>query len=379
MNRWIATTLAAALSIAAVPNRTLADEKIKQDPSESLIEIAILLDTSGSMEGLINQARTRIWSIINTLASSKRNGEVPDMKVALYEYGKSSVPAEAGHVRRIVDLSDDLDKISAELFALTTNGGSEHCGQAIDFAVRDLAWTAGDHYKAIFIAGNEPFTQGPVDYRQSCAAAIKKGIVVNTIHCGNESEGRQGQWTEAPKLADGQAINIDHNAQSVAVAAPQDGRIQELGRKLNDTYVAFGRQGEKRRELQQAQDAAAGASGASVAAERAVAKSGKGYTNAEWDLIDAAAENEEVLKKLDEESMPAELRGLSEADRAKFVADKSAERKQIQDEIQKLNDERKAFIAGEMKKLAGTGAETFDTAIQAILKDQLTRKGYELK
>ena len=125
------------------------------------IQLAILLDTSGSMDGLIDQARSRLWKIVNELATARKNGQAPRLQVALYEYGQDGIPAAAGYLRRIVPLSDDLDRISEELFKLKTNGGEEYCGQVIQSAVRELEWSgdSGD-LKMIVIAGNEPFTPG---------------------------------------------------------------------------------------------------------------------------------------------------------------------------------------------------------------------------
>ena len=106
--------------------------------------------------------------------------------VALFEYGNTNLPASEGYIRQVVPLTDDLDSLSEALFALTTRGGDEYCGQVIDEAIKRLDWTKEPNaYKAIFIAGNEPFTQGPVDYKQACGYAIQNGVIVNTIHCGD--------------------------------------------------------------------------------------------------------------------------------------------------------------------------------------------------
>src|SRR5688572_4946815 len=164
------------------PEKTTADKP--------LIQIAILLDTSSSMSGLINQARTQLWTIVNEFARSKQGGQTPALQVALYEYGNSGLSAGEGYIRQVLPLTDDLDHVSAELFKLTTNGGDEYCGHVIQSATKGLAWSDSPKvYRAIFIAGNEPFTQGTIDYKQSCAAAIAKGIIVNTIHCGGEEAG----------------------------------------------------------------------------------------------------------------------------------------------------------------------------------------------
>ena len=166
------------------PARAVEEERTLVE-NKPLIQMAILLDTSGSMSGLIEQAKTQLWSIVNEFAMAKRDGKVPVVQVALYEYGKSSLPAKENYLRMILPLTTDLDKVSAELFVLRTNGGDEYCGTVIKAATEGLKWSESNKdLKVIFIAGNEPFTQGKVDYRKSCKAAISKGIIVNTIHCG---------------------------------------------------------------------------------------------------------------------------------------------------------------------------------------------------
>ena len=132
----------------------------------------------------------------------------------------------------ILPLTDDLDRVSEELFALKTNGGDEYCGWVIREAVNRLDWSRSrDVYKAIFIAGNEPFTQGPVDFHTSCRNAIERGIIVNTIFCGGNSEGMQTGWKDGAVLADGRYMSIDQNQKVVEIPAPQDAQIARLGRR----------------------------------------------------------------------------------------------------------------------------------------------------
>ncbi|MDW8263215.1 MAG: vWA domain-containing protein, partial [Phycisphaerales bacterium] len=145
------------------------------------VQIAILLDTSNSMDGLIFQARTQLWTIVNEFARCRRDGVRPRLEVALYEYGNNSLSPGEGYVRQVIGFTDDLDHFSEKLWQLTTNGGHEFCGEVIWQAVRGLSWSRDPRaYRAIFIAGNEPFTQGELDYREACAAAVERGIVVNT-------------------------------------------------------------------------------------------------------------------------------------------------------------------------------------------------------
>ena len=216
-------------ALAALAADTKDARKAKPAKERPKIQLAILLDTSNSMDGLINQARTQLWKIVNELATAKRDGQVPEMQVALYEYGKPTLPREKGYVRQIVPLTDDLDKISEELFALTTNGGDEYCGQVIAAATAELAWSKSDRdLKLIFIAGNEPFTQGPLDYKKACGDAIGKGITVNTIFCGAEAQGISTGWLDGAKLADGSFLHIDQSQPVSQIRTPFDARLAEL-------------------------------------------------------------------------------------------------------------------------------------------------------
>src|SRR3954453_1660666 len=139
-----------------------AEAKEPAQPPRPAVQIAFLLDTSNSMDGLIGQAKTQLWNVVNEFVRARKDGRPPAIEVALFEYGKSTLPSAEGHVRLILPLTDDLDRVSEELFALKTNGGEEYWGWVIRDAVEGLDWSRSrDVYKAIFIAGNEPFTQGP--------------------------------------------------------------------------------------------------------------------------------------------------------------------------------------------------------------------------
>jgi hypothetical protein len=291
------------------------------------VQLAILLDTSGSMSGLINQARTQLWSIVNDLATTEKNGVRPTLEVALYQYGNDGIPPSEGHIQMIVPLTDDLDRVSSELFKLGTNGGNEFCGHAIQSATNGLQWTEGDQdLKLIFIAGNEPFNQGTVDPKAACKAAIARGIMVNTIHCGSSSDGISGGWKDGAALADGRFLNIDQNSQVVEVAAPQDKQIAELNVKLNDTYVAYGAEGQQRVEMQSVNDANSSSISVANLSARARSKASAFYRNSTWDLVDAVKDDAEALDKVEESDLPEELRKLSKEERQAYIAEKKAER-----------------------------------------------------
>src|SRR5690606_35943023 len=126
--------------------------------AQEKIQVALLLDTSSSMDGLIDQAKSRLWSIVNTLTTLRYHGQMPTIEISLYEYGNDGLSTETGFIRQVTPLTTDLDLLSEKLFALKTNGGSEFCGQVIQTSIQDLKWDANKNsMKLIYIAGNEPF------------------------------------------------------------------------------------------------------------------------------------------------------------------------------------------------------------------------------
>lgn len=348
------------------------------EPAEgqAKVQLAILLDTSGSMSGLIEQTKTQLWSIVNTFISAKQNGKVPFVEVALYEYGNDGLNSENHWIRQIQPLTRDLDKISAELFSLRTNGGSEYCGAVIERAAGDLKWDSNSNvYKAIFVAGNEPFTQGPIDPATACKAAIAKGVIVNTIHCGDERTGIDTGWKGGALLADGKFLVIDHNKAVVHVDAPQDARIQALNQKLNETYVPIGQQGQARLATQQEQDAAAQRSKQNAFQRRALTKASANYFNGNWDLVDACAAKDFKWESVKEADLPEEMKKMSLEERKAYVAKKKAERTACQEEIRKLHEARQEFVQKELKKL-GEEDNTLDKVVAETVREQAAGKGY---
>jgi hypothetical protein len=349
--------------------------KVETVSDTPLVQIAVLLDTSSSMSGLIEQAKTQLWKLVNEFISAKQDGKTPAVQVALYEYGKSSLNAKENWIRQIQPLTRDLDKVSEELFALTTNGGEEYCGAVIQRATKDLAWDANPKvYKAIFIAGNEPFTQGPVDSKTGCKEAIAKGIIVNTIHCGSEAQGIAEHWNEGALLADGKYLVIDQNQAIVHIEAPQDKEIVKLNEELNKTYVNYGVAAPAAKARQIAQDdnaAEKAASGAQV--QRVLTKVGRSYLNITWDLVDACQQKDFDITKVKEADLPEEMKKMTVEERKVYLEKKIAERGEIQKKVLALNKEREAYVAAKSKE--ASKKDTLDTAMCKALREQAEKKG----
>ena len=374
-NLWMLCVLV-AVAVAAASVHAAA----KTEARQSKIQMAILLDTSNSMDGLIDQAKAQLWTVVNEFATTKKDGKAPDFEVALYEYGNNGIPSKEGHIRMVLALTTDLDKVSEELFALRTNGGSEYCGKVVKAATEGLAWSDWhEDLKVIFIAGNEPFTQGDVDFRKACPAAVAKGITVNTIFCGDHTQGISTFWKEGAVLADGKYMSIDQNARIAHVDAPQDKEIARLGAELNATYVPYGARGTAGYANQRAQDANARKLSASVSAERAVAKSSAQYRNELWDLVDAAKRGNVKIEAVKETDLPENMRKMSMAERKKYVESQARARSDVQKKIVKLNEARKKYVAVERKKQASSEKSTLDTAIIGAVRAQAVKKNFQLK
>jgi len=380
--------LVALITVLGISNLATAQEndfeseamlKMPVVERKPLIQMAILLDTSGSMSGLIDQARTELWAIVNEFIFARRDGVVPELQVALYEYGKSPIPAKQGHIRQIVGLSTDLDKISEELFALKTNGGQEYCGWVIREATKGLEWSnSPDDLKVIFIAGNEPFTQGPIGYRKSCRAAVSRGIIVNTIHCGSQAEAIKGKWKHGALISDGQLLNIDQNRKVVHIEAPQDKEIAALGVKLNDTYIGYGRRASLSKARQSRQDTNAATSSREAEVQRSITKASVNYDNASWDLVDGIKHEKMKLSDLKDEQLPEKMRKMTVKEREAYVAKMASERSELQEKIQQLNLDRKKYVAEQMRKRPD-GKDTLGSAIARMIREQASKRNFTFK
>jgi len=366
MNRKIVAAVAAAAILLASAAAGFAEEKI---------QLAILLDTSNSMDGLIDQAKAQLWKVVNELARTKRHGVHPTLEVALFQYGNDGLSQESGYIEMVSDLTTDLDRISEKLFKLTTDGGEEYCGQVIDRAVGKLSWSsANDVLKVIYIAGNEPFTQGTFDYAASDSKAIRRGIIVNTIFCGPYDEGVEGRWKDGADRADGRYMSIDQDKVVESVPTPYDKEIVTLGGDLNSTYVAYGSSGAAGQERQAAQDANAASMSPAAPVERSVAKAQGAYTNSGWDLVDAVKNKDVKLGSLRDEELPAQMKKMSPADREKYVQGLASRRAELQAKINDLNEKRRVFLANQAKQTAQ--GNTLDAAILGSVKAEAAKKGF---
>jgi hypothetical protein len=348
---------------------------IATDETNGKIQVAILLDTSNSMDGLIEQAKSRLWNIVNTLTTLKFEGKTPEIEIALYEYGNDGLNKNTNYIRQVAPLTTDLDLISEKLFSLRTNGGSEYCGAVIQDASQKLTWNDGlQNMKLLYIAGNEPFNQGSINYKEAIADALKKGIYVNTIHCGSYEQGIRGLWKDGADVGQGKYFNIDSNAKVRYIVTPYDDQISQCNVRLNTTYIGYGSKGVEKKMAQEVQDANAQSISGANYTERAVSKSKTVYKNESWDLVDKAKTNAKALDNLKKEELPAELKNKSKEEIKVIVTQKTKERETIQKEMEELSKKRQAFIDEESKKTKTQDdlGQAITTSIHSIAKT----KGY---
>lgn len=367
VSQFLMSLVATASLVGCDPAKSHAHEPVERDQR---IMLALLLDTSNSMDGLINQAKSQLWKIVNELSAAKcSDGSRPDIQIALYEYGNDGLSSSEGYIRLVSPFTTDLDLISEKLFSLTTNGGSEYCGQVINKSLNQLLWsTATTDLKMIFIAGNEPFTQGEVPYATACALARQKGVIVNTIHCGTFEEGIRTDWKRGAELTNGSYMSIEQDRKTVYIETPYDKQIDALNGKLNETYIYYGKAGEGKKEMQRAQDQNAESYGLSNKVDRAVSKSSHAYKNSSWDLVDAAKDDTRAVEKAEDEYLPAEMQVMSVEQRKAYVKQKSDERQRIQNEIQALNAKRSKYIEAHTPQ--GAEENMLDAAMLKAIREK---------
>ena len=373
--------LTLSMAFAGNPKKETKDEQLIVhainpliDESKNIVQIALLLDTSNSMDGLINQAKSQLWDIVNEFSIAQCGDKTrPTLQIALYQYGNDNLSVREGYVQQVLDFSSDLDEISAKLFSLTTNGGEEYCGKVIQTSLQQLLWNKNpDQLKLIFIAGNEPFDQGRYHYKGALTNAKEKNIIVNTIFCGAYEQGIRSFWKNGASLTGGEYMAIDHNQELVQMRTPYDDIIIKLNSKLNNTYISYGAIGQSKLMSQTKQDENAMELEEVVAVKRAVSKSTRLYNNKSWDLVDAYADAEFEINSVEKDQLPKELQGKSEAELKIYVASKKLEREKIQKEIQELNTKREAFIS----KNQGDASGGLENAMLKAIKKQASLKNY---
>lgn len=340
-------------------------------PGESRppMDIVFAIDCSGSMGGVIETAKQKIWDIVNQAASAK---PTPRLRIGLLGYG------DGNRTYREFDLSSDLDTVYQHLSTFKDEGWSEEfVGEAIQKTILDMSWSSPKPgtpaLRTIYVVGNETAQQGPLRYDLVAPIGKERNIFINAIYCGNA--GGQETWRQFSTMGGGEYLEIAGDGGSVMIPTPYDGPIGELNKKLNGTYIPYGVRGDFAAGNQRAQDSNAQRAGGSYAnAARAVAKASNQYQNAEWDLVDKSREPGFDLAKIPESQLPPAMRAMTPEGRRSFLAQKQKERADLQTQLQELGAKRAEFLRKANEKSGRR--DSFDSAVGGVFRSQAAGGGF---
>jgi len=343
------------------------------------IDVVFVLDTTGSMADLIQTAKEKIWSIATTMASAQ---QTPDIRIGLVAYRDRT----DAYVTKVVDLSDDLDSVYATLMDFAADGGGdtpESVNKALNDAVHQMSWTEQDQaYKVIFLVGDAPphMDYNEVQYPEIVASALEKGIVVNTIQCGDIATAIE-PWTQIASLGHGNFFQVEQAGGAVAYTTPFDEEIANLSAKLDDTRLYYGtdEEKEKMRDKVAATDKLHdGASFASRARRGVFNASAGGRTNllGENELVDAVMSGEVELEEIEEDALPESVAVMAPAAQAEYVAELASERAELKRQIQDLSHDRDSFLQEKVEE-AGGMMGSLDQKLYDTVKEQAGKAGLE--
>ncbi|RKI04476.1 VWA domain-containing protein [Corallococcus sp. AB038B] len=356
------------------------DAQVQPQGARPEIEVAFVLDTTGSMGGLLEGAKQKIFSIASRIAKGK---PTPHLKVALVAYRDQG----DAYVTKRFDLSDDMDSMFAELRKLDANGGGdfpEHVGRGLGEAVSLLKWSQDrEVMKVIFLVGDAPPAQREAawDFKLWSKRAKERHIVVNTVRCGSDSSTEES-WRYVAKLTDGTFDSIDAAGGMVAVATPFDAELSRVNAELASKTLYGGRaeaqaMNRARAEATKSMAAEAVADRISFMKESRGAGKGAASAGAVSSAPAAVAGGVDLLEKptalgsLKDDELPEELKGLKKEEQAAKVKQLSAERKVLEEKVAKLATERDQWLT----KNAPTKEDAFDANVMKSVKKQAASFG----
>lgn len=351
------------------------------EEERSHVDLVIALDTSSSMNGLIDGTRQKLWDIVDQLSRAE---PTPVLRVGLISFGHSSYEKHNGWTRVDQNLTTDLDAVYEKLMAYNTSGGEEYVGRAVHFGRTKMDWSQEQGaLKIMYVAGNESADQDrkfrAVD---EAALAAKDDIHVNLIFCGADNAGRglgnptALSWRKVANAGGGEYASIARDGGVAVINSPYDAQLSQLGQKLNRTYVGYGALGRVNKVRQEALDKKADGLSVMSGARRAAAKGSKLYDNSSWDLLDAKKKGLSN-KDLRGKGLPAELAEKSDEELDAFVAVKQKERAEIQAEIAQLNKKRRDWLADKRKREGRKDDKAVDRAMLKSLHKQAKRKSID--
>lgn len=349
--------------------------------AESVIDVVFVLDTTGSMSGLLEGAKQKIWSIANTIATAQPR---PTVRMGLVGYRDIG----DAYVTTLTELTGDLDLVYAELMKFEAGGGGdtpESVNQALHEGVTKQPWSDDPKaLKLIYLVGDAPPQMNyeqDVKYPESCSLAASSGIIINTIQCGSMSQ-TTPIWQEIARLAEGEYFAIEQDGGVTVVATPFDAELAKLGAELAGTMIGYGSRADQDASMRKRSVGReiAGAAPVAAQAERAsylTSASGKLSAFGEHDLVEAVRSDTVSLESIPADELPEELRTMSPAERRAHIEALASKRTTLQEQITEISTKRERYLKQELTTRSGKGG--FDEKVVESLRSQAGRVGIEFR
>jgi len=343
------------------------------------VDVVFVLDTTGSMSGLIQTAKEKIWSIATTMASAQ---PTPEIRIGLVAYRDRGDQ----YVTQLVDLSADLDSVYAALMDFQADGGGdtpESVNKALFDAVHGMSWSQGKQaYQVIFLIGDAPphMDYNEVRYPMIVADALEKGIVINTIQCGRLST-TAALWTQIASLGHGNFFQVDQAGGAVAYTTPYDDKIAQLSAQLDDTRLYYGTEDEKERMKSKvaATDKLHASASVETRARRGVFNAsvgGRANLLGENELVDAIASGSVKLDEIDTDALPEAMKPMAPAEQKVYVARFATTRNDLQRQIRELSADRDGYLAKKVEEAGGL-EDSLDQQLYEAVKEQSGKAGLD--
>lgn len=343
-----------------------------------VVEVAFVLDTTGSMSGLIDGAKKKIWSIANTIVDQYPNAEIRFGLVGYRDIGDE-------YVTKHYALTTDTQSIYAKLLEFQADGGGdtpESVNEALDVAVTKLGWSKKSPNtdqritRIIFLVGDAP---PHMDYKQDrkypavIAEAVQKGITVNTVQAGDMDSTTQ-IWKKMAALGKGEYLAIPQDGGRVrVVVTPYDEEIIIIQRKLNITVVPYGSSARKDEVLSKTKmyESAPAPAAADMAGYVSKSEGGRAVVTGDGDLVADAKEGRVKLDKLPAKELPEEMQKMTPTEQTAYLNAKAAEREDLSRQLAALVQKRDAYVREEENKAPEESADSFDARVKKTLEKQM--------
>lgn len=367
--------------------RSSRPEDVLRNRGGATVEVVFAVDTTGSMSGLIEGAKRKIWSIVSTISTAQ---PAPQVRIGFVAYRDKG----DAYVTEVHDLTDDLDQAFSTLGTFSAGGGGdtpEHVNKALHDAVSDIHWSdrrqwSNPLYQVIFLVGDAPphddYGDG-FDGSASIRAAWRRGITLNAIQCGDMAE-TTPIWQRFAGLGGGNYFAIAQSGGMETIATPYDAPIARASDLFESTTLA--RAGSVTQygktvnglEAQEASRAASAALPAASRADRAVFNANSAQVYGSWDLTTQVMTGKlkpEAVANMKGSQLPPELKALPPAERVEMLRQKVSQRRDAQRAVADLQQQRAIYIQARMAKLGQSDKGSFDALVKATIRKQAARRG----